>query len=134
MSQPRKPEATARLGAPRVARTAAIALGCISTALCILTVAAFSRARRPERERLPPEAEKFIARSLDGMAEGVELWRRYRQGKMTDKEFDRRRHKLRDSARGGIGFSFSVLQRERRKGGAREGGVKEGGADEKGAG
>jgi hypothetical protein len=202
-----------------VARTAAIALGCISTALCILTVVAFSRARKlkreltearrdvarlagradslatslagvegelhklrlahvdatpknrgaaraeeqdrrgeqailrlPERadletltksirvlaegfgagpvgaaaggearrERLPPEAEKRIAGSLDGMANGVELWREYRQGKMADREFDRRRHKLRDSARGDIGFFFGILWRERLKGATKE--------------
>lgn len=83
-----------------------------------------------KRERLPPGTEKFIAGSLEGMAEGVELWRRYRQGKMTDKEFERRRRELRDAARRDIGFFFAVLWRERMKGAPKEGGAKEkGGGD-----
>ncbi len=69
----------------------------------------------PNQERLPGDAGKFMERSLETMADGIDLWRRYRRGEVEDKEFERQRRKLRDSARGAIGFFFAVIWRDRGK-------------------
>ena len=57
-----------------------------------------------------------MERSLETMAEGIDLWRQYRRGEVEDEEFGRQRLKLRDSARGAIGFFFAVIWTDRSKG------------------
>lgn len=62
---------------------------------------------------LPRETEKAIAKGLDGVAEGLDLWRQHREGKITREEFDRRRRELRDKFRKEFEGMMTPEQRER---------------------
>ena len=66
-----------------------------------------------KRDGMPRETEKAIAKGLDGMAEGLDLWRQHREGKITREEFDRRRRELRDRLRKEFEGMFTPEQRER---------------------
>jgi len=81
-------------------------------------------ARPPERPATPPAQarpgapqpvgmEAAVVKGLDGLADGLALWREFREGRISQEEFDRRRKELENRVRGEIEKTLTPEERAR---------------------